>query len=322
MSKAHDLADDLLAQLRGLTTEANARQRVYQAWQIVLRAVADPDLGVLLDFAVDNGLVQPLPSGKPNWRAAPPSPQSWVNPIDGSEMIWIPPGPFQVGDARNRKRVEAPGFSLARYPITNAQFARFLQDNGYKPADTDPDPERFLSHWEDGAPPEGKEDHPVVWISYIDALHYCRWAGLTLPTEWHWEKAARGTDGRLYPWGSKLPMLDDKERLANVYKSDTCRVGSFPQTRTPYGCEDLIGNVSEWCQFTANDDPTRVPSPHPAIPEVVPNAPQYAPVRGSCFLRRAPSRMKGSHRRKLSMTRRNFWTGFRPAFYPAWRPGS
>jgi len=198
-SKANDRADTLLAELRGLTTEANAGQRVRRAWEIALEAVGNPDLGVLIDYAVDNGLVQPLPAGKRNWRAGPAQVQSWINPIDGSEMIWISPGPFYVGGERNRKRVEAPGFSLARHPVTNAQFARFLEQTEYVPPDSHPDAELFLSHWEDDAIEEGKENHPVVWVSYIDALHYCRWAGLTLPTEGYWEKAARRAEVRLYP---------------------------------------------------------------------------------------------------------------------------
>ncbi len=287
-SKANDRTDTLLAELKGLSSEANAGQRVRRAWEIALEAVGDPDLGVLIDYAVDNGLVQPLPAGKPSWRAGPAPVQSWINPIDGSEMIWIPPGPFWVGDQRNRKRVEAPGFSLARHPVTNAQFARFLEQTEYVPPDGHPDPELFLSHWEDDAIPAKAESSPVVWVSYVDALHYCRWAGLTLPTEWHWEKAARGPEGRLYPWGGKVPQARDKPRLAQLYGDKTCPVGSFPQTRTPYGCEDMIGNVSEWCQYTKNDDPAQVPAPWPTVPKIKadPDMPRCA-AAASCGERRS-----------------------------------
>ena len=87
----------------------------------------------------------------------------------------------------------------------------------------------------------------MVWVSYIDALPYCRWAGLTLPTEWLWEKAARGRDGRPYPWGNALAVGGAS---ANVRCDGHSPVGSYPRTRTAYGCEDMIGNVSEWCQMT------------------------------------------------------------------------
>jgi serine/threonine-protein kinase len=105
-----------------------------------------------------------------------------------------------------------------------------------------------------------------------------------------------------------------------VDSSGTVPVGSYPRTRTPYGCEDLIGNVSEWCQMTPGDDPRVVPQELPEVPWPAEGAPVYAAVRGSCFLRTNPARMVAWHRRKLSVIRRNHWTGFRPAFLPAWRP--
>src|SRR5205085_2466509 len=118
--------------------------------------------------------------------------------------VWIPPGPFAVGP--DRERAEAPGFSLARFPVTNAQFGRFLDKTAYQPPDGHPEPELFLAHWKGRRVPAAKQNHPVVWVSYIDALSYCRWAGLNLPTEWLWEKAARGADGRPYPWGDQPPV--------------------------------------------------------------------------------------------------------------------
>ena len=105
----------------------------------------------------------------------------------------------------DRRPATSPAFSLARYPVTNARFATFLSETGYEPPEKHPNNERFLMHWSNGAPPKGKEDHPVVFVSYVDALAYCRWAGLMLPTEWLWEKAARGADGRIYPWGEAMP---------------------------------------------------------------------------------------------------------------------
>src|SRR5262249_38254302 len=134
---------------------------------------------------------------------------------DGVEMIWIPPGPFFVGP--DRRPAASEGFSLARHPVTNAQFQPFLNETDYEPPFDDPQPESFLHHWMEYGLPKGLEDHPVVWVSFADALAYCRWAGCTLLTEWLWEKAARGPDGRPYPWGDHNPFHHlSGERLANV----------------------------------------------------------------------------------------------------------
>jgi serine/threonine-protein kinase len=315
---------DLLSELDTLRHEADAAKRWRGCWRALLRGAGNADAPVLFDFALEHGLIQSCDTDGGGRRGQAAHITAWTNPIDGSQMIWIPPGPFFVGRDKDR-RVECKGFSLARYPVTNAQFKRFLDETGYRPPDDHPDPELFLAQWTHGAPilsprafhlpPPDNLDHPVVGVSLLDALAYCRWAGLTLPTEWLWEKAARGPDGRPYPWGSQRP----DGSLVNVASSRTRPVGSYPRTRTAYGCEDMIGNVSEWCQTTAKDDYTAMP---PTVPDVEP--PQdtvYGIVRGSCFLRGDPRRMACWHRRRLSITRRNYWVGFRPACLLPYRPG-
>src|SRR5262249_52705776 len=140
-----------------------------------------------------------------------PQGASWINPIDESEMIWIPPGPFVVG--KDRRRAECKGFSLGRFPVTNAQFLRFIEETNYVPHD----PDLFLTHWNGSRKlTKAMAECPVIHVSYIDALHYCKWAGLTLPTEWLWEKAARGPDGRDYPWGDDLPYRMKGPAVTNV----------------------------------------------------------------------------------------------------------
>jgi serine/threonine-protein kinase len=318
MSDKHDdyPSAPLLAELRELG-KTTGKKRAQRAWEIIIEASANSDFGVLFDYALEQELVQEcdnegaLPDGQPIYNAR------WTNPVDGSEMIWIPPGPFVVGPEKKPARCD--GFSLARHPVTNAQFQTFLQDSKYQPPSDHPNNELFLSHWRNGKPPKGKENHPVVWVSLIDALSYCQWAGLMLPTEWLWEKAARGPEGRVYPWGDDS-FVRLKPAIANVQSDGTVPVGKYPRARTPYGCEDMLGNVSEWCLPSKNDNPGFMPGWVSDIEALLDDEEPHAPVRGACFLRNVQSRMASSHRRQLAKTRRNQWVGFRPACLVPCRP--
>lgn len=307
-----------LAELDGLRHEPQGKDRSRRTWQLIGQAYGNDDLPVVLDFALEHGLVN---SCEDAWQGARRGQTTrypvWVNPVDESEMIWIPAGPFFVGPRARKQMADSKGFSLARHPVTNGQFAKFLWESGYVPPSGHPDPNRFLSHWNGGTVPKQLERHPAVWVSYLDALAYCDWAGLTLPTEWLWEKAARGPDGPPFPWGDRSPIPGYRERpsLANVRSSSTCPVGSFPRTRTAYGCEDMLGNVSEWCRTIGEDDFGQLPQKRPDTQVPKGRTPVYAAVRGSCFLRSSPLRMPVWHRRRLSVTRRNQWVGFRPACF-------
>jgi serine/threonine-protein kinase len=291
---------DLLLELEKVRRVKDGARRALDAWRLVTRAYGLKDWQVVVDYAVENGLVEPFVAA---------APVLWTNPIDGSEMVFIPPGPFYVG-SKKQPAVSA-GFSLARHPVTNTQFRRFFVQTSYDPP-PESEPELFLSHWSNL---ERLENHPVVWVSFVDALAYCRWAGLALPTEWLWEKAARGPDGRSNPWGEASPFVSRTEKLANVASQGTCAVGSYPRMRTPYGCEDMIGNVSEWCQMINGDDFGHVPQNWPDLTPKKRNEPVYAAVRGSCFLRTDHLRMRAWHRRRLSVYRRNQWVGLRPACF-------
>ncbi len=129
-----------------------------------------------------------------------------------------------------------------RTPVTNAQYNQFVQATGH----------RCPVAWRDGVYPADKADHPVTGVTYQDALAFCRWAreitGLPvrLPTEPEWEKAARGPDDRLYPWGNQW-----RPELANNRENKskgTTPVNAFsPQGDSPYGVADTAGNVQEWC---------------------------------------------------------------------------
>ena len=166
----------------------------------------------------------------------------------GVEMILVPAGSFQMG--RERRSVYLDAFYMDATPVTNKDYITFVEITGYRP--TDEGSGRFLSHMHARKIPKGKELHPVVFISYRDASAYAAWAGKRLPTEAEWEKAARGADGRKYPWG----RLEPSALTANYGKmhGDTIAVGSLPDGASPYGIQDLAGNVWEWC--SDYDDPS------------------------------------------------------------------
>jgi serine/threonine-protein kinase len=300
----------VIGELESLTKKKASKDRAVAAWRLVTGAAANPDFHAVLDFARDHELVLPCEQSDPS---APNL--VWTNPIDGSEMVWIPPGKFVYGT--QGKTAECAGFSLARRPVTNEQFEAFELDANYNPPDEHPDNDLLAN----ARPTDTHPKHPMTWVSLFDALAYCTWAGVTLPTEWMWEKAARGTDGRQYPWGEGTW---DNSKYAHVRKAGTCEVGKFAHVRSPYGCEEMVGNVSEWCfpmpakaavgEFPPPNDSVKLPRPDgPAV---------YAVVRGACFLRTSSSAMKASHRRNLSQTRRNQWVGFRPACLLPVRPAT
>jgi serine/threonine-protein kinase len=162
------------------------------------------------------------------------------------EMVLVPAGPFRMG--LRRREVELDSFYLDRTPVTNRQFKKFLDVTGYCPEDSS----RFVAHWgTDARFPRELDEHPVVYTSWYDALAYAKWAGKRLPTEAEWEKAARGVDGRRYPWGAAEPSPERAHFGAR--KRGTVRVGSLPAGASPYGILDLAGNVWEWCEDV--DDP-------------------------------------------------------------------
>ncbi|MEO8704326.1 MAG: SUMF1/EgtB/PvdO family nonheme iron enzyme [Kofleriaceae bacterium] len=171
---------------------------------------------------------------------------------DGNEMIQIPAGSFQLGV--HRRPVILDRFYMARFPVTNAQFAAFLESTSYRP--TDPEAHRFLAHWKNGRYPPELANHPVVFVSWLDARAYCRWAARRLPTEAEWEKAARGADGNRFPWGREEPTAElanygharAKGNTVTGKDGGTMPVDAFPKGASPYGIEGMAGNVFEWCE--------------------------------------------------------------------------
>jgi formylglycine-generating enzyme required for sulfatase activity len=167
------------------------------------------------------------------------------------ECVRVPAGEFLMGSHPARDREAAKGelpqhrvylaeFTIGRVPVTNAQYAAFVRSAGVEAP----------SYWDQGGIPAGQSDHPVVEISWRDAQAFCAWLSeatgriFRLPTEAEWEKTARGTNGRIYPWGDRWPTVE----LCNyeMLVGHTTPVGAYPGNVSPYGALDLAGNVGEW----------------------------------------------------------------------------
>ena len=133
-------------------------------------------------------------------------------------------------------------FWIDKYPVTNAQFRKFLDATHYRPQDD----LNFLRDWTNRTFPAGWENKPVTWVSLEDARAYASWAGKRLPHEWEWQYAAQGRDGRMYPWGNSW----NSEALPTPDKGRTMRgpdaVDAHPQGASPFGVMDLVGNVWQW----------------------------------------------------------------------------
>ena len=162
-----------------------------------------------------------------------------VNPKDGAEMVYVPAGEFLMGsragegysNEQPQHKVYLDAYWIYKHDVSVQQYRRFSMATGCEM----PDPPRW--GW--------KDDHPVVNVTWEDAKAYCEWAGVALPTEAQWEKAARGTDGQIYPLGKGWGAMD-----ANWRESESGRttpMGSYPGGASPYGCQEMAGNVCQWC---------------------------------------------------------------------------
>lgn len=209
-----------------------------------------------------------------------------TNPVDAATLIWIPAGPFLQGssdaditavlqrnpdwDARwfaqekPQRQIELPGFWIYETPVTVAQYRACCQATG---SDMPAEP---AWGWQD--------THPMVNVSWDDATRYAAWANATLPTEAQWEKAARSDDGRAWPWGNDR----DLTKCVNASNSETTQpVGSYPASASPYGVQDMAGNVWEWCQAAPLGEYDRQP---PRVPQRRTATPSGHVLRGGAYL--------------------------------------
>ena len=191
-------------------------------------------------------------------------------------LVRIPAGEFWMGSATHdplalerekpQHRVSLPEYWIGQTPVTNAQYAAFVRDQDYPPP----------RYWNGSVFPVDKEDHPVINLSWYDADAFCAWASqsnrtsgwhMRLPSEAEWEKAARGVDGRLYPWGNQPPdagRSNFDQHAVGLIGLHTTPVGLYsPQGDSPYGCMDMVGNSWEWCTdwFSETEYARRTPGP-------------------------------------------------------------
>ncbi|KPL83543.1 hypothetical protein ADN01_08080 [Levilinea saccharolytica] len=205
-----------------------------------------------------------------------------VSPKDDMVMVYVPAGEFWMGSDKSadpqayddelpQHKVYLDSFWIDQTEITNAQYARCVADGACTP------PAYTRSYTRDSYYGSSQFDnYPVINVDWNQASAYCAWAGRRLPTEAEWEKAARGTDGRIYPWGNQTP----NGQLANFgsYEKDTTAVGQYPSGASPYGALDMAGNVWEWVADWYGDYPSGAVS-NPAGPD----SGQYRVYRGGSW---------------------------------------
>jgi formylglycine-generating enzyme required for sulfatase activity len=152
-----------------------------------------------------------------------------ISDSKGITMRSVPAGTFTMGEDAAIHEVYLDAYYMDVYEVTNAAYKSCVDNGECEPPEG--------AHYNDPA----YADHPVVYVNWGQAIAYCEWRGARLPTEAEWEKAARGTDGRTYPWGEESGCTK-----ANICERDTTAVGSYAEGKSPYGMYDMIGNVNEW----------------------------------------------------------------------------
>jgi formylglycine-generating enzyme required for sulfatase activity len=161
-----------------------------------------------------------------------------MNGKDGTILVRIPAGEFEMGDEKDpdcpKHRVLLSEYWIGVYAVTNGQYRRFVSDTGHRPPDN--------QRWNDNAYAE----HPVTDVDWNEATGYAQWAGMWLPTEAQWEKAARGPEGLIWPWGNEWDAAKCRNSGSRGNET-TCPAWGYPAGVSGYGTYEQSGNVWEWC---------------------------------------------------------------------------
>jgi len=248
-------ADDPTAYINEIWTESRLKASLKWLLEALASEIAiGTVIGTLLWNAAEELLTpaelppQPTPvTPEPVPAPEPPTTPTPRRLRPDIEWCFVPDGYFWMEENPDKQRKYLPAFSISKYPITNAEYEKFCRATGYdKPRDR-----------EQGKIPAGRANHPV-YVSWHDAVAYCEWASqatgkqIALPTEEQWEKAARGVDGRKYPWGN-----DWRHNYCNTSEDQTggtTAVGAYsPRGDSLYGCADMAGNVWEWTDSWYDD---------------------------------------------------------------------
>ena len=237
-------------------------------------------------------------------RALPPPPATLTGQ-DGAPMVLVPAGEFTMGsdegddDEQPVHRVVLDHFYLDTFEVTNGRFAKFVAAIQSEP------PWGFA----DQMTPVVDAERPVRWVNWLEATGYCLWAGKRLPTEAEWEKAARGPDGRPYPWGNEPPTPAHAVFGLKEGDETVASIGNRHQGRSPYGVHDLAGNLYEWVSDWYDD------AFYASAPTHNPRGPGAGTVkgqRGGSYIN-SPYRLRAAFRTKGDPAEHDPHVGFRCA---------
>jgi formylglycine-generating enzyme required for sulfatase activity len=245
-------------------------------------------------------------NGSPAVKAtALPQPPATITGKDGAPMVLVPAGEFTMGseqgddDEQPVHRVVLDRFYLDTFEVTNGRFAKFVEAIQSEP------PWGFA----DQETPVVQAERPVRWVNWLEATGYCLWAGKRLPTEAEWEKAARGTDGRTYPWGNDPPTAAHAVFGLKEGDETVSPIGNRNPGSSPYGVHDLAGNLYEWVTdwyddaFYTQHSPSNPRGPGEGTTKV---------QRGGSYIN-SPYRLRSAFRTKGDPTEHDPHVGFRCA---------
>ena len=252
------------------------------------------------------GKAHPPANGNPTVKArALPKLPATILGKDGAPMVLVPAGEFTMGselgddDEQPVHRVFLDSFYLDTFEVTNGRFAKFVTAIQTEP------PWGFA----DQETPVVRAEQPVRWVNWMEATGYCLWAGKRLPTEAEWEKAARGTDGRVYPWGNDPPTPAHAVFGLKEGAETVSSIGNRDKGTSPYGVHDLAGNLYEWVSDWYDE---AFYTTHPTINPRGPVEGTTKGQRGGSYIN-GPYRLRATFRTKSDPTEHDPHVGFRCA---------